>query len=22
MNFKKWNNLFDHLRVHCDERPY
>ncbi|CDW72047.1 krueppel-like factor 11 [Stylonychia lemnae] len=22
MNFKKWNNLFDHLRAHCDERPY
>ncbi|CDW86493.1 zinc c2h2 type family protein [Stylonychia lemnae] len=22
MNFRKWNNLYDHLRSHCDERPY
>jgi hypothetical protein len=20
--FKKWHNLFDHLRIHCKEKPF
>ena len=22
MNFRKWHNFYDHLRIHTNERPY